>query len=54
MDWAQINHATIEKEFLDIVFAIDKLHSYLLGSKIIIYTNHATIWYLLTKKYAKS
>jgi len=54
LDEAQINYATIEKELLAIVFAIDKFRSYLVGSKIIIYTDHAAIRYLLSKKDAKS
>ena len=54
LDEAQINYATTEKELLAIVFAIDKFHSYLVGSKIIIYTDHAAIRYLLSKKDAKS
>ena len=36
-----------------IVFAIDKFKSYLLGAKVIVYTDHATLKYLLTKKHAK-
>jgi len=53
LDEAQINYATTEKELLAIVFAIDKFCSYLVGSKIIIYTDHAAIRYLLSKKDAK-
>ncbi|XP_057996495.1 uncharacterized protein LOC131175839 [Hevea brasiliensis] len=43
LDDAQINYATIEKEFLAVVFAIDKFISYLLGSKVIVYIDHTTI-----------
>jgi hypothetical protein len=50
---AQLNYATIEKEFLAIVFAIDKFRSYIVGAKVIIYTDHAALKYLLTKKDAK-
>ena len=50
---AQLNYATTEKELLAVVFAIDKFRSYLLGAKVIIYTDHATLKYLLTKKDAK-
>jgi hypothetical protein len=49
----QLNYATTEKEFLAIVFAIDKFRSYLVGAKIIVYTDHAALKYLLTKKDAK-
>ena len=50
----QLNYATTEKELLVIVFAIDKFRSYLVGAKVIVYTDHATLKYLLTKKDAKS
>ena len=36
-----------------VVFAIDKFRSYLVGAKVIVYTNHAALKYLLTKKDAK-
>jgi hypothetical protein len=36
-----------------VIFAIDKFISYLVGAKIVIYTDHATLKYLLTKKDAK-
>jgi hypothetical protein len=49
----QLNYATIEKELLAVVFAIDKFRSYLVGAKVIIYTDHAALKYLLTKKDAK-
>jgi len=50
---AQLNYATTEKVFLAVVFAIDKFRSYLVGAKIIVYTDHAALKYLLTKKDAK-
>ena len=50
---AQLNYATIEKELLADVFAIDKFRSYLVGAKVIVYTDHAALKYLLTKKDAK-
>ena len=46
----QLNCSTTEKELLAVVFAIDKFRSYLAGAKIIVYTKHATLKYLLTKK----
>jgi hypothetical protein len=51
---AQLNYSTTKKELLAIVFALDKFKSYLLGSKIIIYSNHAALKYLFSKKDAKS
>jgi hypothetical protein len=50
----QLNYATTEKELLAVVFAIDKFRSYLVGAKVIIYTDHTALKYMLTKKDAKS
>jgi hypothetical protein len=50
----QLNYATTEKELLAVVFVIEKFRSYLVGTKVIVYTNHAALKYLLTKKDAKS
>ncbi|CAN6704221.1 unnamed protein product [Malus baccata var. baccata] len=49
----QLNYSTTEKELLAVVFALDKFRSYLLGTKVIIYTDHAALKYLFTKKEAK-
>ena len=49
----QLNYATTEKELLAVVVAIDKFRSYLVGSKVIVYTDHVALKYLLTKKDAK-
>jgi len=43
-----------EKEFLAIVFALEKFRPYLLGSKTIIFTDHSALKYLMTKKEAKA
>ena len=43
----QLNYATTEKELLIVVFAFDKFRSYLIGSKVIMYTDHSAIKYLL-------
>ncbi|KAM0956165.1 hypothetical protein ACFX2A_024974 [Malus domestica] len=50
---AQLNYSTTEKELLAVVFALDKFRSYLLGTKVIVYSDHAALKYLLTKKEAK-
>ena len=50
---SQLNYATIENELIAVVFAIEKFRSYLVGTKFIIYTDHAALKYLLTKKDAK-
>ena len=50
---AQENYLTTEKEMLAIVFAYEKFRPYILGSHIIIHTDHAAIKYLMSKKGAK-
>jgi hypothetical protein len=49
----QLNYATTQKELLAMVVSIKKFRSYLLGTKVSVYTDHAALKYLLTKKYAK-
>ena len=50
---AQMRYATTEKEMLAIVFAFEKFRSYLVGSKVIVYTDHAALRHLMAKKDAK-
>ena len=50
---AQVNYTTIEKELLAVVFTFEKFRSYLVGTKVIVYTDHATIKYLIDKRDAK-
>ena len=42
-----------KKELFAIVFAFDKFRLYLIGARVTVFTGHATIKYLLTKKDAK-
>ena len=53
LDNAQINYTTTEKELLVIVYAFDKFRAYLVGQKVIVYSDHAALKYLLSKKDAK-
>ena len=50
---AQQNYSTTKKEMLAMVFACEKFRPYILGSHVIIHTDHATIKYLKAKKEAK-
>ncbi|KAK8663282.1 hypothetical protein V6N13_083105 [Hibiscus sabdariffa] len=50
---AQVNYTMTEKEMLAVIFAFDKFRSYLIGTKVIVHTDHSTIKYLLSKKDAK-
>ena len=52
-DDAQINYTTMEKELLAIIYAFDKFRVYLLRQKVIVYSDHAALKYLLSKKDAK-
>lgn len=53
LDETQINYAMTKKELLAIFYAFDKFHSYLIDYKVIIYTDHIAIKYLMSKKDAK-
>ncbi|XP_052295850.1 uncharacterized protein LOC127901862 [Citrus sinensis] len=49
----QINYTTTEKELLAVVFTFDKFRAYLVGTIVSVYTDHAAIKYLISKKDAK-
>ena len=51
---AQLNYTTTKNEFLAVVFALETFRPYVLGSNIIVYMDHASLKYLLSKKEAKS
>ncbi|CAM8968884.1 unnamed protein product [Rhodiola kirilowii] len=53
LDAAQRNYSTTEKELLAVVFTLEKFRSYLLGTKVVVFSDHAAIRYLMTKKEAK-
>ena len=50
---AQENYSTTEKEMLAMVFACEKFRPYILGSHVVIHSDHVAIKYLMTKKDAK-
>lgn len=47
---AQLNYSITEKELVAVVFALDKFRSYLLGFKVLVYSDHVALKYLLSKK----
>ena len=51
---AQENYSTIKKEMLAMVFACEKFRPYILGSHVLIHTDHAAIKYLMAKKDVKA
>ena len=53
LDSAQANYTTTEKEFLAVVFALEKFRSYIVGSSVTIFTDHAALKYLLSKQDTK-
>ena len=50
---AQEYYSTIENEMLAMVFSCEKFRSYILGSYVIVHTDHAAIKYLMAKKDVK-
>nr|GEV96157.1 Pro-Pol polyprotein [Tanacetum cinerariifolium] len=53
MTEAQIHLTTTEKEMLAVVYAFEKIRTYLVLSKSIVYTDHSALKYLLNKQDAK-
>ena len=47
---AQENYLTTENEMLAMVFACEKFRPYILGSHVIIHTNHVAIKYLMANQ----
>ncbi|XP_070040369.1 uncharacterized protein [Nicotiana tomentosiformis] len=54
MNKAQVNYTVIDKELLAIVFAMEKFRPYLMGTKVIVLTDHAVLHYLMSKKGSKA
>ena len=50
---ALLDFATTENKLLAIVFAFEKFRPYLIGNKVIVFTDHLAIKYLMEKKNAK-
>ncbi|XP_074304899.1 uncharacterized protein LOC141639751 [Silene latifolia] len=50
---AQRNYTTTEKELLAIFFYMEKFRSYLLGTKVVVFSDHEALHYLMAKKESK-
>ncbi|XP_042005849.1 uncharacterized protein LOC121754578 [Salvia splendens] len=50
LDQAQRNYDVTKKEMLSVVFAFGEFRQHLRGSKVMVYTNHAAIKYLSSKR----
>lgn len=51
---AKKNYTTIEKEFLVVVFALEKFKNNLLGAHVVVFIDHSALKYLLNKKDSKA
>ena len=49
----QLHYYVTEKELLAFIFALENFRSYVLGSKIVVYSNHSALKFLLKMKEAK-
>jgi hypothetical protein len=49
-----MNYTTIEKELLAIVFVCEKFRSYLVGLPVVVFSDHAALKYLFSKKDSKA
>nr|GEZ29029.1 reverse transcriptase domain-containing protein [Tanacetum cinerariifolium] len=54
MNQAEANYTITKKEMLAVVYAFEKLRSYLIMNKSIVYTDHSALKYLFAKKDAKA
>jgi len=50
---AQLNYTMTEKEFLAVIFRFEKFRPHLIGSHVIVYTDHSALKHFLSKKGAK-
>nr|XP_009803797.1 PREDICTED: uncharacterized protein LOC104249118 [Nicotiana sylvestris] len=53
LNGVQMNYTVTEQELLAIVYSFEKFQAYLLGSKVIVYTYHVALRYLMTNKDVK-
>jgi len=53
LDGMQCNYHTTEKDPFVVVFTLEKFRLYLLGTKVVVFTDHADLRYLLKKRESK-
>ena len=53
LNGAQKNYIVTEQDLLTVVYAFEKFCAYLLGTKVVVHTDHAALRYLMAKKDAK-
>ena len=46
---AELNYTVTEKEFLAVIYAVNKFRHYITGYPVVLYTNHSAIKYLANK-----
>ena len=46
---SELNYTVTEKEFLAVVYSINKFHHYITGYKVFVHTDHSTIRFLMNK-----
>jgi hypothetical protein len=55
--WTKRNAITLQlkkkKKLFAVVFGLEKFRSYLIGTKVVVFTDHVTLRYLLKKKESK-
>ena len=51
---AQLHYTISKKEFLGVVFALEKFRQYLLGSRTTVFMDHSVLRYLMAKKDIKA
>ena len=45
----ELNYTVIEKEFLAVVYSINKFHHYITGYEVFVHTDHSAIIFLINK-----
>ncbi len=46
---AELNYTVIEKEFLDVIYVINKFRNYITGYEVFVHTKHSVVRYLMNK-----